>query len=461
MLNGVTLAEVKKMRARFKDIYQLNDHSTGVYFNVREKLRTILSLIHKNLSENEILVDDFKLKFCVDGTNVGNHKTYLNINFSVINEGAKCKTASGHYILGIFSIDKEDYKTMNECLSIIFDELNTINDIQIENQSIKIEKFLGGDLKALLTMAGINPAISTFGCLWCTCSKDLYFDHSQEWSIIDQNKGARSHEEAKTIIEKNLKTPKEKKGYVFKAISHCFPFFRYIIDMLHLKLRITEKLNEYFFDHLDESSNNERDYNDPNDINIKNPLVGKLNDFLVNVCKILRPIVVTVNLNNPLNNQYKLRDFKGGEQTRFYEKITEKNEMNMEANSIDKMFPQLKKGSNIHALYKSFFDIYISVKKKQIESSEIKKRSSHWLQLYVETYGRGKVTPYMHAFAHHLHEFQSLYDDINSFNQEGHEKFNDLETKNYFNATNRSNKSINQLIHKFNRCELMSLGLII
>lgn len=63
----------------------------------------------------------------------------------------------------------------------------------------------------------------------------------------------------------------------------------------------------------------------------------------------------------------------------------------------------------------------------------------------------------MHAFGKHLHQFQSLYTNTNYFNQEGHDKFNDIETINYFRATNRKGNYMNQLINKFNRAELTQL----
>jgi hypothetical protein len=91
MLNGASIGEVKKIRYDFKNLYQPIVHANGVYCKVKEKLKLILPLVYKKLAKDKIIVNDFKLKFCVDGTNVGNNKTFLNFNFSILNEQKNVK----------------------------------------------------------------------------------------------------------------------------------------------------------------------------------------------------------------------------------------------------------------------------------------------------------------------------------------------------------------------------------
>jgi hypothetical protein len=461
MLNGASIGEVKKIRYNFKTLYQPNTHEKGVYCNLNQKLGLLLPLVYKNLIKDipDIDLDIFHLKFCVDGTNVGNNKIFLNFNFSIINEQNKCKTAFGHYVIGIFSIDKEDYETMSDCLALIFDQIEEVTNFTINGKQIGIEKHLGGDLKSLLNLAGINAASSHYGCLWCKCPKTLYHDYNIEWSITDPEKGARSHEEARDKM--NLK-PVENLGYALPAISCFFPFYRHIIDLLHLRLRITDKLNDYLFEKILEKPNKDPNYRDPLNEKIRNPLVGRMNQFLTNECKILKPIIISEDSNNSFKNTYKIRNLRGGDQIKFYKKIIEKDENNVEIHSIERMFPELGSNlsSNIQSLYRDFFSIYTAVKTNSTDVYDIKIRASQWLKLFTNTYLQRQVTPYMHAFAHHLYQFKELYPNLNDFNQEGHEKFNDIETAYYFRATNKKHNTINQLMEKFNRVELMRLGFV-
>ncbi len=89
--------------------------------------------------------------------------------------------------------------------------------------------------------------------------------------------------------------------------------------MLHLKMRITDKLNEYFFDHLmEKEADNQFDYHDTLDPTIKSPVVGRLNSFFAKECKITDAILVASNSDYPLKNEYQIRNFTGGEQIRMY-----------------------------------------------------------------------------------------------------------------------------------------------
>ena len=60
----------------------------------------------------------------------------------------------------------------------------------------------------------------------------------------------------------------------------------------------------------------------------------------------------------------------------------------------------------------------------------------------------------MHAFECHLHEFVQELGDINSFNQQGHEKLNDMTSVQYFRGTNRHKEYLDQILNKRNRLEL-------
>jgi hypothetical protein len=47
-----------------------------------------------------------------------------------------------------------------------------------------------------------------------------------------------------------------------------------------------------------------------------------------------------------------------------------------------------------------------------------------WFKLFRSYYHGDVVTPYIHIFVSHFHEFLELHGDLNLFNQEGLEKLN-------------------------------------
>lgn len=46
-------------------------------------------------------------------------------------------------------------------------------------------------------------------------------------------------------------------------------------------------------------------------------------------------------------------------------------------------------------------------------------KTEEWMVLFKKVYLKKYITPYMHAFCSHLHQFQKLYGDINMFNLQG------------------------------------------
>jgi hypothetical protein len=87
--------------------------------------------------------------------------------------------------------------------------------------------FVGNDLEMLQNEAGLKGATSNYSYLWCKCHKNYFWDAPKEWSFIDETKGARNQEE-------NIKTLLTKK----------IPLSHYIPDLMHIFLRIFDKLFE-------------------------------------------------------------------------------------------------------------------------------------------------------------------------------------------------------------------------
>jgi hypothetical protein len=95
------------------------------------------------------------------------------------------------------------------------------------------------------TLKGLNAANSEFCCLWCILSK-FQFDKIDS-SIITGSEHARSINDAlKMTIDENTKATL---GYKHPPLTNI-PFQDAVVDLLHLFLRITDKLQSLFFDTL-------------------------------------------------------------------------------------------------------------------------------------------------------------------------------------------------------------------
>jgi len=108
----------------------------------------------------------------------------------------------------------------------------------------KIEFYLGGDLKFLANMMGINGANANYPCVSCTCHlKDFPHFQTKAWSIKHTHLGARSLEESLNCCGK--KSIDERKGYLREPIIKFIKNEKIIVDLLHVCLRISDKLFEH------------------------------------------------------------------------------------------------------------------------------------------------------------------------------------------------------------------------
>lgn len=78
------------------------------------------------------------------------------------------------------------------------EKLNTIIN------TFEVTYYLGGDWKFLAMATGIDSATSKHACIWCKCPALERYDCTQEWSISDVSKGARTIEENIAIEAKQI-----------------------------------------------------------------------------------------------------------------------------------------------------------------------------------------------------------------------------------------------------------------
>ena len=116
-------------------------------------------------------------------------------------------------------------------------EIEEIETISINGKNFKIEKFIGGDLKFLALIYGINAANSNQPCIWCS------------W-----NKNKNIECQPRTLIEARQNTGSN--GFKSNPLLSKIDFNHCIIDMLHLFLRISDKLFDLLYAKLIEKDGN-------------------------------------------------------------------------------------------------------------------------------------------------------------------------------------------------------------
>jgi len=96
------------------------------------------------------------------------------------------------------------------------------------------------------------------------------------------------------------------------------------------------------------------------------------------------------------NSKLEYRDLTGPEKNRLFQAI-----------KIPVLFPNLPKNEDIQHLWMSFYHL-ITQLKTNCDGDTFKEDSQNWVRLFCSVYQTKHVTPYIHAFGMHVHEFLHL-----------------------------------------------------
>lgn len=302
--------------------------------------------------------------------------------------------------------------------------------IKLKNTWVKLLKIL----KILAIIYGINAASSNIPCVWCKFDKSklknvdidkVQREIEREWFILSEEKGARTIDNAVRSINKF--------GQINTPIITSIPFHRIVVDMLHLFLRITDVLVDLFVINLKELDGYQQ-----NKLNLD--AQPHFNGFLVD-------LVEQYNIKSPFlieNKDIKVRDFQGPEKEKLFSDF-----------DLKKYAKGNEKIKKINQLWLDFYSMYTQIKKKELKHLDVKTKTKDWLLAFAAIYDAKHITPNIHIFVNHVHEFIDKYSDVNQFNVEGLEKLNHMTHSQVFRATNNSADYLKQIMRKRNRMEVL------
>ena len=346
----------------------------------------------------------------------------------------------------MFQIDSESYEELKIALKELLQNCKKIKTIEINKVNYKIDMKLGGDMKCLALLMGINAANSKQACLWCKVDLKKPVDLKMQWKF------SRSQKEASDSYKNN------ENGYKYEPIINFIDFYDVVIDMLHLLLRITDQLFLFLLEKLIKF-----DLNDSVNLE-KRELFSILESFLKFNCKLTRPFRFSKLENGDDTMHIKLRSFNGNERLKIFEKLFENG------NNFEDLFCNVNIEFELeNFVWKEFYIHYMFI--KSLDNQEInltitqidilKKDLLRWLEFYIPLSGKKTITPYVHAFVFHVPEFIENLKMLNLYNVQGLEKLNDLTTHYYHSSTNKhniQNEYLIQLLKKQNRMEFLNLG---
>ena len=104
--------------------------------------------------------------------------------------------------------------------------------------------YLGGDLKFLAIVTGIDNATSTYACIWCKVRNDERYDADKQWSLLETEKGARTIEENIRLSQRPLFPSIPITNVVIDNLQMFLRVCDVLIDLLIIRLQFEDSINK-------------------------------------------------------------------------------------------------------------------------------------------------------------------------------------------------------------------------
>ena len=440
-------SEVKKLTQALNSKFEIRNTPNGVV-GVQQSLRKhvtacLTHLVEKRLADGIEIPDTFRIKLTGDGTQIARGLSVVNIAFTILEEGQLACSSSGNHTIAILKVN-EDYDELAAGLEDVIKEAEDLEVLAINERVFNIQLFLGGDMKFLAIVCGLECATSEHSCIWCKCPKGQRWNMDKIWSLTDPAKGARTVQE---ITEKSKLAKSSKNRYNCRR-APLFPFIpikRVVIDSLHLFLRVGDVLINLFIRDLrildgieSSTTSSKKSTTSSNNSTTSTKNTDVYVEYLNTECKIRFRWYI-----NKESKKTTWRDLTGPEKVRLFTNI-----------DIPTLFPELAKRNELKVLWDDFYELIKIIGKPECDIEDFELRSKDWIKLFTSIYQTKDVTPYMHALAMHVPEFMKLYGSILLFTQQGLEKLNDITTVHFQHSSNhREAEALKQLLEKRNRIE--------
>ena len=177
-----------------------------------------------------------------------------------------------------------------------------------------------------------------------------------------------------------------------------------------------------------------------------------LEKYLKITCGISNPLFISTTNNKSI---VKYRSMSGTDRKKIFEKhkLVENYFLNLGFNNITDLYLM-----GTDRTWNTFYDLFELSKKDLNDIGDInifKKRLLTWLDDYLVIESSGKQTQYIHAFVSHVPDMIMRFKNINNFQCQALEKYQDLARQDFHLNTNKhSTDFIIQLLNKLNRNEI-------
>jgi hypothetical protein len=344
-----------------------------------------------------------------DGRNVGRKIKHVMITMMLLNHVDGSQKPDNHYTLVLYP-GAESYETLRNALVSLISDLCTLQEngfTQIGNIYWPIKLYFSSDWKFLATCLGIKAANAHYFCPWCDCNKD------------NINTTSKTINKSMDNIKINYK---KINGHIREPLFYMIPLQNWVVDELHIFLRITDRLWELMVSDLCRETTNEEVW--------KEKILLEMQRLKISF--------QFWNEKNTKKLQY--TSLMGPDKLKILKEF-----------NLSSVFQSITRATQVRALWDQFNELYLLIQDKQTTGEFFRYKAQAWLNAFLapsigqpnkNNFIRGMyriqdVTPYIHVLVNHVAEFMEIHQEFGlaAFSCSPVEKKNHIQICLYFQNT--------------------------
>ncbi len=406
------IVQCKTKTNKFTEIKRLpggKDGKHGAYVSFKSELGHVLMKNPTDLSP--------QIKFAGDGTKISQLKNYLVLSFVPVS-GTGDQSVKSHHVLAILE-GAEDYESLKTCCSPVLNEVNDViaNGLDVESVHFSPELFLGGDMKFLNTILGLNVNFATaaYSCPFCRVLTKDRGDMTKPMDFYSSPEFQRDFTKQATINSYGHKYP----SLITIATD------RIVLCALHLLLRITDTVEGNLVSVMVERDTRAKVDKQPQ-------------TYLTQYIQLVRDCGISYNVwqsteKHSSNTVYNRTSLTGDLKLKLMVNLPDKLQKS------DLLYNDTK--DKICDLLRDFVKVFSMVNHGQSEDADtIFLAAQAWVNKYEEIAKHhfwSNPTHYMHCLVYHSPQYVRRYGSLKKFSGQGVEKLNDVTKFIFHHKTSR------------------------
>ena len=457
-----SMADLEQVRNKCNQKIPLQFTKNSAYVPFEFALRVAVFVATK-FRADLLQLNQLSFRLNMDGTVMGN-KHVVAISVNCVDGGPCCQTAKNLVPVGIFEIQKESNALLRKTLPTDFlDSIQSVKYLEVtRKKSIVVKVKLGGDFQNAIYVYGLAGVHSNYPCVFCTqhksylhvieknteCEEEVWIGTGKNkkkqkqktivnpTSSYDPTRGARTLDEKRICLAKREKSGTNNElGYQSEPLfGDLFEFSDYVMDTLHMRLRIFDILLK---DILAEASCT-REYEPVHTRKLEEKLevlnkhsmsaIGKRFFFKIETANNIKTIVSCGRFSGHLQELFFVDSFP-------YEKIIQDDTIS-------------KNARNLVNKFKYLLELIKTEKSKR--TGVLADVAKSFVKDFRQSGLRTGCTPYMHLIGTHLAE-QDEHENLTAHDMQGVEKSNDLLSRLYFSSSNRAKTPLRTMMQNLYR----------